>query len=758
MSAAALACCFVPGFHSLGYYSALLLGALGSLVGLTLGALEAEGRKAGAGSSLGLMAGVAGASWVLLVPPWLILSLNALFVPNCDLLEGTAFYAMSAGLGILFATQIGAACSLISGRSGRGIAGALLIWLLWTIRDCLHLVTDPPIFVFNPFFGFFSGAIYDDVIAIDGRFIWFRVATLVQAAWLWSLLHLGWHEGGWSIAALRSRGLRSAARTWSMFAFLSFLCGGLYGARATIGYEIDQTSIETALGGRMESDTITLIYDAGSIAPEEAEGFLWDARFRLSQLQAILEENQTAPFTLFLYGSPDQKRRLMGASRVQLAKPWLRQAHMHNAATGNGSLPHEMAHILLGTYSTGPLYVPARWGGLVNAGILEGAAVALEPPTARFNVHEKSAAMRRLGLAPDLEPLLGPQGFWTQSASRAYTLTGSFLQWLLRTRGAEAFKSVYGSADFQTVYGSSLETLVATWATWVDDRVISPELLGWADAVYRSPGVLYRVCPLEIARLNDRAERLMAAGRDSEAREILEQIVEHLPDDPGSLLQLASLEARSQTPASVDTLAQVALDMDDLPVLLRARFEELRADVRWRHGDTERAGAIYDELAGLPLSPEHLRRAQLKRDVAMSETLEPIYGPYLLGGTRDPQVDLLYLAEATTDLPTEPMATYLFGRRTFQTGDAKGAIGPLKTSLALLEDPSTRGSIRVDTAEAVEAEAWRLLGRALLDTGALIDGEAAFARASQLATTSEHRAMLLDWAARASWLRMHPEF
>jgi tetratricopeptide (TPR) repeat protein len=757
MSAAALVCCFVPGFNSLGYYSALLMGALGSLLGLSLGALEAHRLQVGATSSHRLMGSVACSAWILLAPPLVILSLNALFVPNCDLVEGAAFYAMSAGLGILFATQIGAVCTLVFGGRARGVIGALVVGLLWTAKDCLHLFTDPPIFVFNPFFGFFSGAIYDDVIAIDGRFLWFRVASLVQVAWMWSFMHLGWHEGEWSIAGLRARGVRSNTRLWATFALLSFLCGGLYGARSTIGYEIDQAAIERALGGRLESDTITLIYDRTSIEPDRAERLMWDARFRLHQLGELLEEEEIAPFTLFLYGSPDQKRRLMGASRVQLAKPWLRQAHIHNSTYGNKTLAHEMAHVVLGMYSSAPLYVPARWGVLVNAGILEGAAVALEPPSSRFNVHEKSAAMRRLGLAPDLHLLLGPEGFWSQSASRSYTLTGSFLKWLHRKRGADAFKAIYGSGDFESVYAGSLDSLVSSWERWVDDQAVSAELLAWADYAYRGAGVFYRVCPLEIARLNDSAGRLLASGRDSEAVEVLEQIVDHLPQDPGSLLQLASLKAQTETPAALDALTEEVLAIEDLPILIRARFQELRADTRWRHGDTHGAEAIYSELSSLPLTPERLRLVRLKRDVSLSQDLEPVYGPYLLGGARDAQVDLLYLTEATSDLPREPIATYLLGRRTLQTGDAEGAIGPLKTSLALLEDDATRGAISLDTAQGVEAEAWRLLAHALLHTRALLDAEAAFARASHLSRTSEHRAMNLDWAARASWLRTHRE-
>ncbi len=757
MSAVALICCFIPGFDSLGYFSALIMGGLGSALGLSQGALEASRLQGQARSTPRLLAAVAASSWILLLPPLVILSANALFVPNCDLLEGAAFYGMSAGLGVLFSTQLGAACALITGGAGRGAVVALMVGLLWTGRDVFHLYTDPPIFIFNPFFGFFSGAIYDDVIAIDPRFLWFRLGSALQVAWLWAFLQLGWHEGEWSLAAIRAQGVQSRARLWGVFALLSFLCGGMFGGRAAMGIEMDQTAIEAQLGGRLESGPITLIYDRGTTPPEEAERLMWDARFRLDQLKDRLQRDSVEPFTLFIYGSADQKRALMGARRVHLAKPWLRQAHIHRLAVGDRTLAHEMAHVLLAAYAPGPLHVPAERAVLVNAAILEGAAVALEPPAGRFNVHEKSAAMRHLGLAPDLHQLLGPDGFWAQSAARAYTLSGSFLRWLYGRHGAEAFTALYGTMDFQEAYGADVDELIEQWQTWVDDRPISPELLAWADVTYRRAGVLHRVCPLEIARLNDEANRLLQSGQRSAAIEALEAVVGHLPGDPSSVLRLASVLAITEAPAIIESLVAESLAIEDLPAILRARFHEVLADARWRHGDTRGAADVYGELALTPLSPEHARSVKLKRDVCLSPELEPVYGPYLLGGLRDPQVDLVYLTEATADLRGEAIATYLLGRRTLQAGDAPGAIGPLKTTLARLENSENRGSIGLDTSQAVELEAWRLLGHAQLNAGALLDAEAAFARAAQLSTSTEERATNLDWAGRASWLRTHPD-
>jgi tetratricopeptide (TPR) repeat protein len=722
-------------------------------VALVLGALDAHRMAPEANSSGAIFRRVAASMWLLVVPPALILTINALFVANCDLLEGAVFYGMGAGLGVLFAGQLGAASGILTRSRLGGVALALALGLAWTARDLLHLYTDPPIFFFNPFVGFFSGAIYDDAIAVDGRFIAYRLVNAAQLLWLWLFVDLGWSEGRWSVAAIRGRGLRAAGGVWARFAAVSFLCGALFGARAPLGIEMSQEAIEAELGGRLTSGPITLVYDMATLDQEEAERLSLDARFRLDQLLDALEESAAEPMTIFVYGSKDQKRRLMGAARVQLAKPWLRQVHMDRPALGDPKLGHEIAHVLLGTYADTLLRVPARGGLLVNAGLVEGAAVALEPPSGSFDVHSRSAAMRALGHAPRLQRLLGPDGFWSQAAARAYTLTGSFLTWLKQTRGTDAFKSVYGSGDFETVYGEPIEALVADWEAWLDAREISPRLRAWADVIYRRQGVLHRTCPLEIARLEREAANLASAGDIVGAAAILEEVARHLPDSAVKLLRLAALRASSGSSTEALELVETGLALEDTPELIGARFREIRADVLWREGDPAAAAEIYAALAELPLSPDRWRLVALKADVARSPELEPIYGPYLLGGRRDVEIDIVYLTEAAAELQGEPLALYLLGRRTYQAGRPGEAVGPLTTGIRLLERGETRGGIGGRTATAVEREAWRVLGRALLDDGQLMDAEAAFARAAQLSPTTGARASLLDWGARASWLR-----
>ena len=117
------------------------------------------------------------------------------------------------------------------------------------------------------------------------------------------------------------------------------------------------------------------------------------------------------------------------------------------------------------------------------------------------------------------------------------------------------------------------------------------------------------------------------------------------------------------------------------------------------------------------------------------------------------KLDLVYLTEAVAPLPTTPLPLYLLGRRAWLAGRAEEAAGPLRTALKLLERPETHGGLRESTAEAIEREVWRMLGRILLQQGKLTDAEAAFARAAQLSTSPGARKSLLDWGARANWER-----
>jgi hypothetical protein len=74
-------------------------------------------------------------------------------------------------------------------------------------------------------------------------------------------------------------------------------------------------------------------------------------------------------------------------------------------------LRHELVHALAAPAAPGPLHVPARAGALVVGGLVEGLAMAIDPPSGAWTLHERARAMRDLGFLPPLAALiLVPQG------------------------------------------------------------------------------------------------------------------------------------------------------------------------------------------------------------------------------------------------------------------------------------------------------------------------------------------------------------
>lgn len=151
-----------------------------------------------------------------------------------------------------------------------------------------------------------------------------------------------------------------------------------------------------------------------------------DAAFRFQSLYTWFGGAPT-PIDLYLYRDSAQKRRLMGADRVDMAKPWLRQVNMVLPEYGASVLTHELAHVFAVQFAPAPFGVPMRFGVLPDALLIEGVAVAAEWPLRNgLDPHQWARAMRQLGLAPKLQLLMSPTGFFGQSSERAYTLVSSF--------------------------------------------------------------------------------------------------------------------------------------------------------------------------------------------------------------------------------------------------------------------------------------------------------------------------------------------
>ncbi len=687
---ATLVVCALPGVGVLDVHAALLLAPVCAwAAGAAARRRLIDARP--------LAATLADALWIAAIPP-LLLWANGLRVPSCA--PGTGLLAWL--LGPVGAMIVGACMGTIA-VALRPRASHLGFWLLAlaTAVAPLHaFLAGPTVASWNELLGMVPGALYEDALGPDLRTLAFRATTtpmwLALAAWaLVALQQPRAGLGAW-IGALRGRG---AARVAAWVAVTAAVVGAQRGG--VDGWRVGQTDLDRALPIAMElrltpesqADTTRrpeVVVHVTAAPGWRRRGRLVaeDAAVRWLELRAWIGAPR-GTVDVYVYMHDDQKQGLMGARAVEMAKPWLGQAHLVDPGFGETILTHEMAHVFGAGLIDGPFGVPMRAGVLPDAIRIEGFAVAAEwPDDDGLDPHDLTAAMQALGLAPAIDDLLSPLGFATESSSRAYSMAGSLLRFVAEHCGGPALSAVYAGAELEAACrqarasrasgpaGRDDATVLAAWQTMLDARAkaLPATQIERLRARFASPGLLLRPCPLETGRCRERAERAWRAN-DSEAelaewRSLREQLLRVVP--PGTLplgLDLAWIAALSRAGRGDAALESLAQRLGQQPRDVdRAALLSARGDLHLRAGDVAAARRDWDAAAALPRSEGARRTLRIKAALADGEAgraaIRSLYG---LGAPHVHAAEVLGALATATDAAfpaAESIAArYLNGRR-----------------------------------------------------------------------------------------------
>lgn len=714
----ALGLCFVPLFDLLGYEFALATGAVATLSGVLVGLRTARAHPEGFAVTSAWL-------WAVLhlLPGLAIISLNALWVRNCDYREGLGFFLLLPVPTALYASTLGLLIGRVCQSWHRALrfavaGGVLLCPLMWTLWQ---LYDQPPIFAFDHLWGHFAGSLYDEVISLDSRLLLFRTGTAlrVAAAALFGVLwqrrsHVG-----------RPHALLAAAA--GLFAIVAY--EGLVGPRA--GFRVSRANIEETLPVVVERPGL-VIHLPRSATAEQRQQIADDHVFRLEGLSRRLAVQPKQPIHSYLYANAAQKARLMGGRATMLARPWRHEIHIHGLRTPHRVLAHELVHALAGEFGSPVLKVSARYGFIVNMTLVEGLAEALAPPRGALDLHASSRAIRELGLAPDIQSLMGPAGFWQAAPRRAYTVAGSFVSYLLERFGPEPLKRAYPRGDFEAAYGKPLEELVAQWESHLDALPLSRRDARIAQEQFRRKSIFARPCAHEISQLRAHARR----AQPQAALELHRRITKHLPGDPSAQLGYAMALLRAGETQGFRSEAQRLLGNDRLDPAGRARLLEKLGEELWKEGELGEAYECFDEVMvlrpgansdrmqwvrkwGLKLAPEP--REQIRR---------------FLGGELAPLAASLALSKLED--PASPTYAYLVARQLHRVGAYSQALDALRLA-------------RGHPFAAIEAERIRLVADTLWRLGRLDQAEDVFGAYADQAPTSGERARALDWQQRIRW-------
>ena len=766
-----LVLCGLPLTRQLGYELALALTPWMALASSHLGARTlhlctlSDESVLEAGSPplqllLRLSARAIGLALVMLAIPLLAILLNGLRIRPCAAGTGLLFFALGPGLGAIFGALNGLLWMALLGRRRWALAAAWgtislsLVWTLWQFYDA------PAIFAYDAFWGYFAGAIYDEDVAIRAPLLFARLYHLSIALTLLLAASLLFDP-----ATLRLR-LRLQASRLQLLLLLTFgLLGAALGAAAErLGFRASVSAIRHELGGSHRTAHFKIIFPVEMPAAELAL-LAAEHEFRYHQLVAFLGPSPR-PIRSFIFDNAAQKRRLMGAARTFIAKPWRGEMYLQRSDFPQRALKHELAHVMAAPQGDPVFGISLAWRSLLglplphpNIGLVEGLAVAAAwEPSGELSPHQRAAASIALGIAPPLESLFG-LGFFTHGGPAAYNLAGSFCRFLLEHEGKDKLLALYRSGgDFPKVYGRPLGELARRWRTLIKRTTLPPGALELSRERLRHPAIFLRHCPHQVANLRAEATQAFGSRQFAAACRIRERIRDIQKDEPGHAFALLFTAAAAKGPRAALGQSSELLGQRQLVGPLRRRSFEFVGDLHWLAHDAAAAAKHYDEAAKHPSDAGGRRMLALKRwGIKQAPRLRDQLLGYLVRAPASrtspaETIERLHLliaalaaAETATPKPYWGLGHYLLAKALANNELCELALEPASAALrAGLPDRD------------FEREALRTLGRC-----ALIRGQHARAESAYLALETragEDQGVALearDWLARSRFMRPH---
>ena len=515
---------------------ALFAGLFGAVPGIA--AARAEAARPSPAASRALIRGLSSGIGLLLVPVAIIL-LNGLRRPACEPLAGLLLYGLIAVPSGILAATMGALCGFARPRRAGLLAfSGFLLTLGVAVWPVVH---GPQVYVYDHLAGMFPGPIYDEVIRPTPALYLFRLATLLYAGMC----------GGLALFFGPGRRRRVGVA-------VAAACGAgaiAISSRAeTLHFRASTDLLDRELGGVLDAGHVVLHFPREKTAAERARL----ARDAEVSWRAVREfaglPLDGAKVDVFLYRSPEEKRRLIGAAETSFTKPWLRQVHTNDAPAPHPILRHELAHAAFADLSPGIFGVPGRFRGLVpDMALVEGAAVAADWPPGELTVDEEARALYELKLLPDLRRLFRPGLFYAESGPRAYTVAGSFVRFLFRKGGPAAFRSAYSTGEVD------VDALASAYLGWLSSEPAPPRAVALAQQRFASPAIARRTCAHEVAELR-REGNGPRGRRPLRAATLYSRCVSLEPGNPALLVDLhrARLRAGRPPPPAPPTARAVA--------------------------------------------------------------------------------------------------------------------------------------------------------------------------------------------------------
>jgi hypothetical protein len=660
---------FLPLFGGPGYEQSLASGLVVPVAAAIAAAIELSGRAppaplacVGSGVATGaILAGVAFATALL----------HGARVGICDLWGGAVFFLLTAGIGAM----VGGAWGAVAAEAcrGRRLVFSVLFAIAGPVAGIVasmgRFVGSPMIFAYDPFFGYFSGTLYDTVVDVRPELWTYRggsIATLVGLAFVAAALER--RAGGQLSLPRLTQGADAGAGKsvrWRVAAGVGALALslGVTLEGPTLGHWQTAETIAQALGGHAVGPRCDVEYP-DSLPGDQASLLVRDCEQELHAVEATLGAHLDGRLRAFVFGDAGQKRRLMGAADTSIAKPWRREVYVQLSTYPHPVLGHEIAHVVAGTFARWPLRVGG--GMLPNPGLIEGLAVAASPDDDELTGGQWARAMLDLGTLPQVRDLFSLD-FLGVSAQKSYTVAGAFVAWALERWGSSVVRAWYGGGSIEALTGQPWSALESDFRGWLKALPMPRDATAYARARFERPSVWARSCPHVVDALNRDADRCRDEHRLAQADALYVRALARDPRDYHAQMARAKMAAQSldsqEWAGGRADLERIAGD-ERAPRTWRDRAQEALADDDLVRGRSAEAAAAYREIAARTLDEDVARTLEVKALAAEDGPARQAIVDLLLsepGRPQDSWLGALSLGSWAQESKA-PLAQYLVGK------------------------------------------------------------------------------------------------
>jgi hypothetical protein len=368
----------------------------------------------------------------------------------------------------------------------------------------IEFFINPQIYFYNSIFGFYPGTIYDEDLSLDRVLITYRICNLIFFTTLILIAERNYfHKYFRKI-------LVSIVLILISLAFVFF--------KPIFHFATDKARLDRSLNKSISTEHFIIHYP-DSLNKREVIFAAILHEYYFDQLAVKLGiHGYKQKIDSYIFADKDQKRELLGSGNADIAKPWLNHIYL-NFTNYEGTLKHELTHVLAGTFGNNILKVAEN----LNPSMIEGLAMAIEDNYNGNSVHYMAKLAFQSGYNVSIENLFQGLNFFTRNSSMSYIYSGSFIKFLIDEYGIKKVKLLYGNSDFASIFGKSISTLALEYSDFLKKYQIESNV-SKAKLYYGGKTIFKKFCPRAAAADVKKAWLLFSTKKINEALLLFQKI------------------------------------------------------------------------------------------------------------------------------------------------------------------------------------------------------------------------------------------